>query len=182
MTSSLKAEVSPACDRATSSRSSGPVAVSGVSVGTVLDGAGLNSFTPFSRIYWNSLPSLFCFKTPAPLRAVFTHQLDDPVANLEEPLVKRAEAVGIDGAILAELHSPVDGGLDRLQGPLQVGDRLSDLVHIVIAERGGQLGAGNCHMGGELDRRRLVLEVLHLFVKLVDPHRQGKRGLIQRMH
>ncbi|MEI9893817.1 MAG: hypothetical protein WDN28_07920 [Chthoniobacter sp.] len=33
-----------------------------------------------------------------------------------------------------------------------------------------------------IHRRRLVLEVLHLLEKLVDPHGEGKGGLIQWMH
>jgi len=103
-------------------------------------------------------------------------------ANLEKALVKSAEPLGIDRPILAELDGTFYSRHDRLQRPLQVGDGHADLVHVIIAERGGQLGAGDGHVRGELYGRRLVLQILHLFEKLVDPHRHGKGGLIQRVN
>ena len=40
----------------------------------------------------------------------------------------------------------------------EIGDRHPDLVHVVVAQRGGQFGAGQRGMGGELDRGRLILQ------------------------
>ncbi len=56
-----------------------------------------------------------------------------------------------------------DGGFhgvgDGFERPLEVGDGHADLVDVVIAEGGGQLGAGDGGLGGQLDGRGVVLEV-----------------------
>ena len=68
---------------------------------------------------------------------------------------------------------------DRFQGALEIGDRHPDLVDVVIAQGRGQLGARQGGMGGQLHRRRLVLERRLFVEELVDPDRQGERRPIE---
>src|SRR6266853_428702 len=176
MTSSLKAAVSPACAFATSSSSSaGAPAGSVPSVGEGLDEVIATSFIEKS----GKSPTL---EPAPPLGAVVAHQLDDAVADLKEPLVERAEAFLVERRVLAKLKRGLDRRGDRLQRALEIRDCHPDFVHVVVAERGRELRAGDRGIGGKAPGRGLILDVVDFVEELIDPDRQRERRLVERMH
>src|SRR3954468_18850514 len=101
-----------------------------------LDGTGAISFNG----------GLEAAVTAEPFAAVLSHQRDNPVADLEEALLENGMLLRRDQLLTHELGARFHRDGDGLQGPLQIRDRHSDLVHIVVAQGRGEFGAGQGRM------------------------------------
>src|ERR1041384_6223301 len=88
-----------------------------------LDGKAANSFNP----------ALERAVAPEPLAAILAHQGDNAVADLEEALVKNAMLLWRNQFFGQQLSPRFHRHRDGLQRPLQIRDRHSDLVHVVVA-------------------------------------------------
>src|SRR6476620_11140295 len=89
-----------------------------------LDGKAANSFNP----------ALERAVAPEPFAAILSHQGDNPVADLEKTLLKNRMLLGRDELLGQELCARFHRDGDGLQGPLQIGNRHSNFVHVVVAQ------------------------------------------------
>src|SRR4029450_2412767 len=104
---------------------------------------------------FHSTPKVFGAETATPLFTIFTHESDNAVAHLKEPLLQH-RMLGSSNQLrrLSELRRCVHCNGDRLQGPLQVRDRHPDFVDMVVAQGRSELGASQRGMPRQLQRHR----------------------------
>src|ERR1700704_2284400 len=98
----------------------------------LLDGIAANSFKA----------ALEAAEAAEPFAAILPHQGDNPVADLEQALLKDGMLRWRDQLVGQQLRARFHRSRDRLQGPLEIRDRHPDLVYIVVAQGRREFGAG----------------------------------------
>ena len=93
-----------------------------------------------------------------PFAAIFAHQGNNAVADLEEPLLEHGLLLRVISFSASSWAAASIAIVIAFKRALQIRDRHPDLVHIFVAQGGGQFGAGQRRVSRQFDRRRLVLE------------------------